>query len=297
MPTTTQLKPLFNQTAIVTGASSGIGEGIARAFATAGANVVVNYVGSDESACTIVDEIVAAGGSALSVHADVSQENDVQQMFRQTLEEFKSVDILVANAGIQQDARLTEMTIEQWNRVISVNLTGQFLCVREAVKQFLQQGIREGISCAAGKIICMSSVHQVIPWAGHVNYATSKGGINMMMQSVAQEVSPFGIDFIIAEPGPTATGFTAGLAHGETMQAYADTPAAAVQQALRQGTFVVKGSAVRTVDAMIAAADSDNPPLRLALGSTAYKSIRSALAHRLQALETQRGLAFSADSD
>ncbi len=205
MTTTDQLRPLFNQTAIVTGASSGIGEGIARVFAAAGANVVVNYIGSDRPARSIVDGIAAAGGRAICVQADVSQERDVQQMFGRTIEEFTTIDILVANAGIQQDARLVEMTLDQWNRVLSVNLTGQFLCIREAVRQFLQQGIREGISRAAGKIICMSSVHQIIPWAGHVNYAASKGGIDMMMQSVAQEVAQHKIRVNSIAPGAIQT--------------------------------------------------------------------------------------------
>ena len=185
----TQDKPLIHQTAIVTGASSGIGEGVARALAAAGANVVVNYAGSKDKAASVVQAIRSGGGNAIDVQADVSSEQDVGHLFARTLEEFKTIDILVANAGIQQDAPLTEMTLEKWNRVIGVNLTGQFLCAREAVKQFLKQGIRKGVSCAAGKIICMSSVHQVIPWANHVNYATSKGGIDMMMQSIAQEVA------------------------------------------------------------------------------------------------------------
>lgn len=181
--------PLKNQTAIVTGASSGIGAAVAKKLATVGASVVINYSSSSDKADSVVDQIQAAGGKALAVKADVSNEQDVCKMFELALEEFKTVDILVANAGIQKDSPFTGMSLENWNRVIGVNLTGQFLCAREAVKQFIKQGVREGVSCSAGKIICMSSVHQIIPWAGHVNYATSKGGINMMMQSIAQEVA------------------------------------------------------------------------------------------------------------
>lgn len=181
--------PLTNQTAIVTGASSGIGEAVAKGLATAGANVVVNYSSSQGKANSVVNQIREAGGNAIDVKADVSSEQEVANMFARTLEMFETIDILVANAGIQQDSPFTEMSLEKWNRVLSVNLTGQFLCAREAVKQFIQQGIRAGVSCAAGKIICMSSVHQVIPWAGRVNYAASKGGVDMMMQSIAQEVA------------------------------------------------------------------------------------------------------------
>ena len=126
-------------------------------------------------------------------------------MFNQTLETFGTLDILVNNSGLQKDSPFTEMTLDQWNAVISVNLTGQFLCAREAAKIFLKQGIRPGISSAAGKIICMSSVHQVIAWAGHVNYATSKGGINMMMQSIAQELAPQKIRVNRIAPGAIKT--------------------------------------------------------------------------------------------
>jgi glucose 1-dehydrogenase len=109
-------------------------------------------------------------------------------MFRNMLSKFGRIDILVNNAGLQRDSAFHEMTLAQWNTVINVNLTGQFLCAREAVRNFLKTGVVEGVSCSAGKIICMSSVHQEIPWAGHANYAASKGGIMMMMQSIAQRI-------------------------------------------------------------------------------------------------------------
>jgi glucose 1-dehydrogenase len=111
----------------------------------------------------------------------------------------------VANAGLQRDAAYDEMTLEQWNKVISVNLTGQFLCTREAVKEFKRRGVREEVSAAAGKIICMSSVHQVIPWSGHANYASSKGGIDMLMQSMAQELAPLHIRINSIAPGAIRT--------------------------------------------------------------------------------------------
>lgn len=189
MPRCAERKVLQSQTAIVTGASSGIGKGIALELARAGANVVVNYLSGEDKALAVVEEIKKSGSRAIAHQTDVSQETDVEDMFRRALDEFGSVDILINNAGLQQDAPLCEMTLQQWNKVISVNLTGQFLCAREAVRIFLSQGVRESVSCSAGKIICISSVHEVIPWAGHVNYAASKGGVMLMMKSIAQEVA------------------------------------------------------------------------------------------------------------
>ena len=182
-------RPLHGQKALVTGGSSGIGAGIVRAFAAAGAAVGVNYRSHREQAERIVEEIRDAGGKAVALKADVSQEVEVQAMFDAFIDAFGRIDILVANSGIQKDAAFSEMTLEAWRRVIDVNLTGQFIAAREAVRRFRRQGIEPAISGAAGKIICMSSVHEVIPWAGHVNYAASKGGVMLMMKSLAQEVA------------------------------------------------------------------------------------------------------------
>lgn len=199
------MKKLAEQTAIVTGSSSGIGIGVVKAIAAAGAKVVVNYYKGDNEAAEVVDAIKSDGGEAIAVQADVSDEDDVENLFSKTIEAFETVDIVVANAGMQKDAALVDMTLENWNRVIAVNLTGQFLCARAAVRQFIKQGVRDGVSCAAGKIICMSSVHEVIPWAGHVNYAASKGGVNMMMQSIAQEVAEHKIRVNSIAPGAIKT--------------------------------------------------------------------------------------------
>jgi glucose 1-dehydrogenase len=180
-------KKLQTQTAIVTGANSGIGEGVAIALGEAGANVVVNYVVNPDAANDVVEKIRSFGSQAMAIQADVSKEDQVIKMFQQTIQQFGTVDILVNNAGLQRDAKFHEMTLEQWQFVIDINLTGQFLCAREAIKEFLRRGIVAERSVACGKIICMSSVHEIIPWAGHANYATSKGGIKMLMQTIAQE--------------------------------------------------------------------------------------------------------------
>lgn len=196
---------LKGQKALVTGASSGIGEAIARSLASAGASVAVNYHSEAEEAQKIVADIKAAGTEAIALGADVSKEDEVKAMFSQMFKEFGTIDILVNNAGLQKDSPLVDMTIDHWNMVIGVNLTGQFLCAREAAKEFIRRGVQPHISSAAGKIICMSSVHEVIPWAGHVNYAASKGGINMMMRSIAQELAPHRIRVNSIAPGAIKT--------------------------------------------------------------------------------------------
>jgi glucose 1-dehydrogenase len=183
-------KPLARQKALVTGANSGIGEGVAIALAQAGADVVVNYVEGDDAANAVVDRIRKFGGTAIMHKADVSSEDEVGRMFDRAVREFGTIDILVNNAGLQRDSAFAEMTLEKWNKVIGVNLTGQFLCARGAIREFLRRGVVPSVSRAAGKIICMSSVHQEIPWAGHANYATSKGGIKLLMESMAQELAP-----------------------------------------------------------------------------------------------------------
>ena len=196
---------LKGQKALVTGASSGIGEGIAKALAAAGAAVVVNYAGSTESANRVVDAIESAGGEARAIRADVSKEADVEAMFAELLAAWGRIDILVSNAGVQKDAAFVDMTLEQWNTVLGVNLTGTFLCTRAAARAMIRQGVVPGISRAAGKILCISSVHEIIPWAGHVNYASSKGGMKMFMQSVAQELAPHRIRVNSISPGAIQT--------------------------------------------------------------------------------------------
>ena len=200
-------KLLVGQKALVTGASSGIGKAVAMALAEAGADVCVNYPVEAEmdKAEMEVAEIMTHGGHAFAYQCDVSNEDEVVAMFGRLRQELGTVDIVIANAGIQRDAPLHEMTLGQWNRVLQVNLTGQFLCAREAVREFRRRGLRTEISRALGKIICMSSVHEVIPWAGHVNYAASKGGVMLMMKSIAQEVAPMRIRVNSIAPGAIRT--------------------------------------------------------------------------------------------
>ncbi|OIO04090.1 MAG: sugar dehydrogenase [Elusimicrobia bacterium CG1_02_56_21] len=196
---------LTGQTAVVTGANSGIGEGIARAMAQAGANVIVNYVSGEASALALVKELEAGGGRAAAVFADVADEAQVAALFKKAVQLYGGVQILVNNAGIQKDAAFTEMTLAAWQKVLDVNLTGQFLCAREAARLFIKSRVNPALSCAAGKIICISSVHEVIPWSGHCNYAASKGGVMLLMKTMAQELAPLKIRVNSIAPGAIKT--------------------------------------------------------------------------------------------
>jgi glucose 1-dehydrogenase len=205
MPRVPPQQLLLGQKALVTGASSGIGRSIALSLGDAGADVVINYVTDEDKAEALAQEIRDKGVRARCLRADVSDESQVRSMFSAMLEEFGTVDILVNNAGLQQDAPFHELSLAQWNKVLAVNLTGQFLCAREAVREFMRRGVQREVSCSAGKILCVSSVHEVIPWAGHVNYAASKGGVMLMMKSLAQEVAPYRIRVNSICPGAIRT--------------------------------------------------------------------------------------------
>ncbi|WP_393097029.1 SDR family oxidoreductase [Streptomyces sp. LN325] len=196
---------LKGQKALVTGANSGIGKATAIGLGRVGADVVVNYVAGRDAAEEVVREIESFGVRAYAHEADVSQEDQVVDMVSHMVGEFGTIDVMVANAGLQRDAAVTAMTMEQWQKVLAVNLTGQFLCAREAAKEFMRRGVVPEVSRSAGKIVCMSSVHQIIPWSGHVNYASSKGGVQMLMATLAQELAPYRIRVNAVAPGAIRT--------------------------------------------------------------------------------------------
>jgi glucose 1-dehydrogenase len=211
---------LAGQPALVTGANSGIGKAVALGLAAAGADVVINYVTDPAAAEEVAHAVEAMGRRALTIKADVSREDEITAMFAKAVDHFGTLHIVVSNAGLQRDAPFDQMTLEQWNTVISVNLTGQFLCAREASRIFKSRGVVEDVSLAAGKIVCMSSVHQEIPWAGHANYAASKGGVMLLMKSIAQELAPYRIRVNSIAPGAIRTPIN--TAAWETPAAYRD---------------------------------------------------------------------------
>jgi glucose 1-dehydrogenase len=213
-------RSLSGQPALVTGANSGIGKATAIGLARAGADVVINYVTDPQAAEEVAHEITGFGGRAITIEADVSKEDEVLAMFAKAVGHFGTLHIVVSNAGLQRDAPFEQMTLEQWNTVIGINLTGQFLCTREAAREFKKRGVVREVSVACGKIICMSSVHQEIPWAGHANYAASKGGVMLLMKSIAQELAPHRIR--VNSVGPGAIRTPINTAAWSTPEAYAD---------------------------------------------------------------------------
>jgi glucose 1-dehydrogenase len=205
MPPAPIHRVLVGQKALVTGASKGLGQAMAIGFAKAGADVIVNYNTDLAGAKETAREIEKTGGKAVLFKADVSKEDEVQAMFARALKEFGRLDICVPNSAIQLNAPVDEMTLDQWKRVIDVNLTGMFLAAREAIRIFKRQGIDREISYACGKLIFISSVHDVIPWEGHANYAAAKGGLMLFMKSLAQEVAHLRIRVNAIAPGAIRT--------------------------------------------------------------------------------------------
>jgi glucose 1-dehydrogenase len=205
MPPARIHKVLVGQKALVTGASKGLGQAIAIGLAEAGADVLVNYHSDEEGALFTVDEIQKRGRKAVAFKADVSQEDQVLAMFEEMLASFGRLDICIPNSALQLNAPVDQMTIGQWQRVIDVNLTGVFLSCREAVKNFKRQGVDRSISYACGKLIIVSSVHDIIPWAGHANYAAAKGALMLFMKSLAQETAAFRIRVNAISPGAIRT--------------------------------------------------------------------------------------------
>jgi glucose 1-dehydrogenase len=220
MPKVDYPKVLVGQPALVTGANSGIGKAVALGLAAAGADVVVNYAVDPAAADDVAHQIEAMGRRALAIKADVSREDEVTAMFDKALGHFGTLHVVCSNAGLQRDSPFDQMTLEQWNTVIGVNLTGQFLCTRAATREFKRRGVVDSVSAAAGKIICMSSVHQEIPWAGHANYAASKGGVMLLMKSIAQELAPYRIRVNSIAPGAIRTPIN--TAAWSTPEAYRD---------------------------------------------------------------------------
>lgn len=274
----------MNKTWLITGASSGLGKIMTAQLLERGDRVIATA--RREQA---LQDLSNAHGDRLQVLAlDVTDTAQIARVIDHAFERFGRIDVIVSNAGYGLFGPAEQVSDEQIERVLATNLTGSIQLIRRSLAHLRAQG--------GGRIVQVSSEGGQIAYPGFSLYHASKWGIEGFVEAVAQEVAPFGIDFILAEPGPTRTNFAAALDLAPPAGAYRNTPAGQVHGMIASGEFEIRGDAVNTVAAIIQAADATNPPLRLALGSTAYENIHSALAQRLDSLEVQRDVAFSADS-
>ncbi|MFP3569984.1 SDR family oxidoreductase [Paraburkholderia sp. SIMBA_030] len=272
------------KTWFITGTSSGLGRLFAERLLQRGDRVVATL--RREGA---LDELKKQYDDWLHVLTlDVTDIRAVHSNIAAAFEAMGRIDVIVNNAGYGLFGAAEEVTDEQIDRQIATNLTGSIQVIRAALPHLRRQG--------GGRIVQVSSEGGQIAYPNFSLYHATKWGIEGFVESVAKEVAPFGIDFVIVEPGPTSTQFGAGLDHAVPMPEYDDTPAGDVRRAIASNSFAIRGDAGKTVAAMIVAADSAHPPLRLTLGGGAYDSIRAALAERLRVLEAQQDIAFSADS-
>ncbi|MBD3896481.1 SDR family oxidoreductase [Halomonas sp. ML-15] len=275
----------MSKTWLITGASSGLGRLMTERLLARGDRVVATLRRQG-----VLDELQQIHGERLTLLTlDLTDVSRIREATREAFTRMGRVDVVVSNAGYGLFGAAEELSDEQIDHQIATNLTGSIQLIRAALPHLRAQG--------GGRIVQVSSEGGQKAYPNFSLYHATKWGIEGFIESTAQEVAPFGIDFILVEPGPTATDFATGLVRGESMEAYDATPAGDVRRAVADGSFEIKGDAARTVDAMIAAADEPAPPLRLALGSSAYEGIKQALEARLQALETQRDVAYSADVD
>ncbi len=275
----------MDRTWLITGASSGLGRAMTGQILDRGDRVVATV----RREGTLSDLQEKHGGRLAVVTLDLTDREGIRSVIDRAFRQQSRIDVVVSNAGYGLFGAAEEVTDDQIDRQIATNLVGSMHLIRAALPHLRRQG--------GGRIVQVSSEGGQITYPNFSVYHATKWGIEGFVEAVAREVAPFGIDFVIAEPGPTATGFGAGLEQAEPIDAYGDTPAGQVRRAITDGSFVLKGDAARTAAAIIAAADAENPALRLVLGSTAYRSISQALADRLDAVRGQESIAYSADRD
>jgi len=275
----------MEKTWFITGTSTGLGRILTERLLDRGDRVVATL-----RRAGALDDLQAAHGDRLHIMMlDVTETPAIRAAVAEAFALMGRIDVVVSNAGYGLFGAGEEISDEQIDRQIATNLVGSIQLIRAVLPHLRAQG--------GGRIVQVSSEGGQIAYPNFSLYHTTKWGIEGFIESVAQEVAPFGIDFLIVEPGPTSTEFGAGLDHAQPMACYENTPAGEVRRAIASGYFAIKGDAIKTADAMITAADTEKPPLRLALGSTAYTSISCALAERLRVLETQKDMTFSADKN
>ena len=194
---------LKNKVVIVTGAGGGIGKSIAENFGKAQAKVVLNYRSDrhHDELNESIEIITNAGGEAITVQGDVSVEADVKNLVKTTIDHFGTLDIMINNAGFEKAIPSHEMSLQEWQKVIDINLTGAFIGSREAINHFLKEN-KQGV------IINTASVHDRIPWPNYVNYAASKGGLKLMMETMSMEYAQYGIRINNISPGAIVTEHT-----------------------------------------------------------------------------------------
>lgn len=275
----------MTKTWFITGASSGLGLEMTRQLLARGDKVVGTVRRLDA-----LDSLKQQHPDTLTVMAlELTDTLGIRATVDEAFRRMGRIDVVVQNAGYGLVGAGEEVSDLEIDRQIATNLVGSIQVIRAVLPHLRRQG--------GGRILQVTSEGGQVAYPNFSIYHASKWGVEGFIESVAQETAPFGIDFIIAEPGATETGFGANLVHAKPMAEYENTPAGEIRRAITGGSFVLKGDAERTASAMIAAADQTTPPFRLALGSTAYGSISRALSRRLAALEAQRTVAFSADRD
>lgn len=271
------------KTWLITGASSGLGRLMCETLLARGDRVFASV--RDRA---VLDGLSAIYGDRLQVTVlDLSMAVTIKPTVEAAFAQAGRIDIVVSNAAYGLFGAAEELSDRQIERQIATNLTGSIQLIRAAIPFLRQQG--------GGRIMQVSSEGGQVAYPDFSLYHATKWGIEGFVEAVRQEVAAFGIDFLLVEPGPTATRFGAGLDIADALPAYRDTAAGKLRAALMSGEFVIKGDAEKCVTAMIAAADAASPPLRLPLGSTAYDNIEAALKMRLHALQAMKAVAYGAD--
>lgn len=271
------------KTWFITGTSSGLGRDMAEKLLARGERVVATVRRAD----ALANLAAAHGDRVRIITLDVTDTAALRREVSAAFAALGRIDVVVSNAGYGLFGAAEEVSDAQIKRQLATNLLASIQLIRSFLPHLRAQG--------GGRVVQVSSEGGQIAYPSFGLYHATKWGIEGFVEAVRQEVAPFGIDFLLVEPGPTGTNFGASLDVADAIDAYAGTPAGEVRRAVLDGNFPIKGDTGRTVDAIIAAADAAHPPLRLTLGSAAYENVERGLGERLRILRAQRDLAVGAD--